>query len=380
MNQSKNKAVSISTKTDKKTLSAAQKKFNSLTKKIDQQKKLLLEWKETIPLYRQKVETEFDPLDNELNKHRAEMARLFDQHYDNPLFKKTDKSKIKHLVCEICSNLIAEFGMDELKPLFNKYSDDDYDAINQETDAAIGDIMKGIAENMFNVKLEDDVDISSPEKFRAHLEEKLRGQAEEQPAAPVKQRKKTKKQLEKEARQQEEEAQASQSVREVYRKLVAELHPDREPNEQERERKTEIMQRVNTAYGKKDLLQLLALQLEIEQIDPEHLNNIADNRLKHFNKILNEQLAELEKENGQIEYMFKMDLNQPFYVSLSPKQLMSIVTQDIQILQEDIVAAQREVQEFQNPAALKAWLKSYKIPKNTDMDDLDALFFGDMRF
>jgi hypothetical protein len=380
MKQSKNKAVSISSKTDKKTLSAAQKKFNSLTKKIDQQKKLLLEWKETIPLYRQKIETEYDPLDKEFNNHRAEMARLFDQYYDNPLFRKTDKAKIRHLVCEITGNLIADFGMDELKPLFNKYSDDDYDAIDQETDAAIGDIMKGMAESMFNVKLEDDVDLSSPEKFRAHLEEKLRGQAEEQAAAPVKQRKKTRKQLEKEAKQQEEEAQASLSVREVYRKLVAELHPDREPDEQERERKTELMQRVNTAYGKKDLLQLLALQLEIEQIDPEHLNNIADSRLKHFNKILNEQLAELEQENGQIEYMFKMDLNQPFYVSLSPRRLMLIVTRDIQALQHDIIAAQKELAEFQNPVALKAWLKSYKIPKNTDMDDFDALFFGDMKF
>ncbi len=163
-------------------------------------------------MYRQKVETEFDPLDNELNKHRAEMARLFDQYYDNPLFKKTDKSKIKHLVCEICGNLIAEFGMDELKPLFNKYSDDDYDAINQETDAAIGDIMKGIAENIFNVKLEEDVDISSPEKFRAHLEEKLRGQAEEQPATPVKQRKKTKKQLETLCEAQDEQSE----VEEIY--------------------------------------------------------------------------------------------------------------------------------------------------------------------
>jgi hypothetical protein len=47
--------------------------------------------------------------------------------------------------------------------------------------------------------------------------------------------------------------------------LVAALHPDREPDEQERKRKTELMQRVNTSYGKKYLLLLLELQLEIEQ-------------------------------------------------------------------------------------------------------------------
>jgi hypothetical protein len=270
--------------------------------------------------------------------------------------------------------------MDELKPLFNKYSEEDYDVMNQGTEAAIGDLMKGIAENIFKVKLEEDVDISSPEKFQAHLTEKLLEREENKASTPVQERKKNKKQLEKEARLQEEKDLASKSVREVYRKLVAELHPDREPDEQERQRKTELMQRVNTAYGKKDLLQLLELQLEIEQIDPEHLSNIADNRLKYFNKILNEQLAELERENGQIEYMFKMDLNEPFFASLSPKQLMLIVSSDIQTLKETIVAAQKELTEFQNPAAFKAWLKSYKIPKNTDFDDFDELFFGGMPF
>ncbi len=380
MTHSKNKAVRVTPQTDKKTLSPAQKKFNSLTKKIDQQKKLLIEWKETIPLYQQKVETEYDPLDTTLNEYRAEMVRLFDQHYDNPLFKKTDKTKIKHLICDISENLIAEFGMDELKPLFNKYSEEDYDVMNQGADAAIGDLMKGMVENIFKVKLEDDVDISSPEKFQAHLKEKLLELEENQASTPVQERKKTKKQLEKEARQHEEEEMASKSVREVYRKLVAELHPDREPDEQERQRKTELMQRVNTAYGKKDLLQLLELQLEIEQIDPEHLSNIADNRLKYFNKILNEQLAELERENGQIEYMFKMDLNEPIFISLSPQRLMLQVSRDIQTLKETIVAAQKELTEFQNPAAFKAWLKSYKIPKNTDFDDFDELFFGGMPF
>ena len=98
---------------------------------------------------------------------------------------------------------------------------------------------------------------------------------------------------------------ASKSVQEVYRKLVAVLHPDREPDARERERKTELMQRVNRAYGKKDLLQLLELPLGNERIDPAHLSNIADSRLKYFNKILKEQLAELEQETHQIEAMLK---------------------------------------------------------------------------
>ncbi|TRW89755.1 J domain-containing protein [Candidatus Methylobacter oryzae] len=379
MAQSNSKTVRITPKTaEKKPLSTAQKQFNSLTKKIDLQKKLLVEWKETIPLYHQQVEQEYEPLQDALTEHKSQWTQLLDRFYGMPLFKKTDKQKIKHLICEISGDLIAEFNKEELKPLFNKYSDEDYDTIDQETNAAAGDMMKMIAENMFNVDLDDDVDLSSPEKLHAHLQQKLSEQHETQAKAPVKERKKTKKQLEKEARQQEEEALASKSVQEVYRKLVAVLHPDREPDEQQRERKTELMQRVNTAYGKKDLLQLLELQLEIEQIDPTHLSQIADSRLKYFNKILKEQLAELEQENDQIASVFKMDLNMPFYIPLSPKQLMLMLKNDIRALQENIKAVQSELEVFENPAEFKAWLKNYKIPKRTARDDLDDLLFGGM--
>ncbi len=375
MNQTKKKLVLITPKADgKKILSAAQKQFNSLTKKIDNKKKLLMEWQETIPLYRQKVDEEYEPLEEALSNHKSEWVQLLDQSYNLPLFKKTDKLKMKHLICELAENLITEFNKDDLKTLFNKYSDEDYDTVNQQSESAVGDLMKSLAEDMFNVDLDDDVDISSPEKFHAHLQEKLREQA----AEAVKPRKKTKKQLEKEARQLEEDELASKSVREVYRKLVAALHPDREPDEEERKRKTELMQRVNTAYGKKDLLLLLALQLEIEQIDPEHLSHIADSRLKYFNKILKEQLSELDQETEQIEGMFKVDLNLPFYVLLTPKQLLLRLAKDIQELQGDIVAIQNELEIFHNPPALKAWLKTYKIPKNSDHDDFDNLLFGGM--
>ncbi len=173
------KIVQISPKTEgKKTLSAAQKQFNSLTKKIDRQKKLLIEWKETVPLYHQKFEQEYEPLEEAFSNHRSEWLQLLDQFYDLPLFKKTDKSKMKHLICELSENLIAEFNKDDLKPLFNKYSDEDYDTLNQETESTVGDLMKNIAKSMFNVDLGDDVDVSSPEKFQAYLEEKLHAQAE----------------------------------------------------------------------------------------------------------------------------------------------------------------------------------------------------------
>jgi len=381
MTNANNKIVHIKPKPQAKTLSAGQKQFNSLSKKIDRQKKLLLEWKETIPSYHQKVEQEYDPLVETLNQHQLQWIQLLDSFYDQPLFKKTDKAKIKHLIIDACEDLLAEMETDELKTLFNKYGDEDFDTIKQETDAAVGELMKGLAKEMLNVDLGDDVDLSSPEKFQAYLQEKLLEQSatqaqEQTPHQP----KKTKKQLAKEARQQKEEALASKSVQEVYRKLVGVLHPDREPDEAERERKTELMQRVNTAYGKKDLLQLLELQLEIEQIDLAHLSQMADSRLKYFNKILKDQLAELDQEIFQIEEAFKLQLHMPYYVRLSPKELLINLAQDTRQVQDQITDIKQDLAYFENAATFKAWLKTYKIPKRSRQDDFDDLFFSGLPF
>ena len=88
MTTAKNKTISITPKADeKKTLSAQQKQFNTLTKKIDSQKQRLVEWQETIPVYQQKINQSYEPLQETFNTYSAEFLQLLDQHYDLPLFK-----------------------------------------------------------------------------------------------------------------------------------------------------------------------------------------------------------------------------------------------------------------------------------------------------
>jgi len=192
------------------------------------------------------------------------------------------------------------------------------------------------------------------------LLQKMQAEQARQEAKRTK-RKKSVKQLEKEAREKEEAQQVSKSIQEVFRKLVTVLHPDREPDEAERERKTKLMQRVNEAYGKKDLLQLLALQLEIEQIDQSQINTIAEDKLKHFNKILQDQLDELEQEIHEVEFPFRMQLNTPPYSELTPEQVLKALSRDIKGLQQIIKDTEKDLKDFQNPENLKAVLKNYRL-------------------
>ena len=384
MTSSHRKIVRIAPVADSKTLSKAQKQFNTLSQKIEAEKKRLLEWQETIPTYNRKVSGEFEKLVEAYNSERVKMAQLLDRAYENKLFKKTDKAKLRHFITEITADLIAEHGLAELKDLHDKHSDVDFDTFQQEGDALAGDFLKTMMEDMYGVEIDGDIDLSSPEQMADLLHEKLQvrkdQEAEQQRKAEERrsQRPKSAKQLAQEAKKQEEEQSISQSIREVYRKLTSALHPDREQDSAERERKTEIMQRVNVAYTKKDLLSLLELQLEAEQIDQSHMNNIADDRLKYINKILKEQLEELQLEVAQVEYPFKLQLDVPPYIPLSPKRLLQELEANIRAIKQDTAKLKEELRAYQNLNVLKASLKGYRIPKEPSFEDLDELFFDEI--
>src|SRR6185436_10379393 len=86
---------------------------------------------------------------------------------------------------------------------------------------------------------------------------------------------------------------ARQALRDIYRKLASAVHPDRESDAARREEKNELMQRINQAYAANDLLSLFEIQIEIDQLDPEQIGNLGSQRLRHYNRLLAEQLEQL---------------------------------------------------------------------------------------
>jgi acyl carrier protein len=360
-------------------LSPAQKKFNATIRKIDKQKQLLAVWQETLPRYQQLVAEQFTPLRETYGEHQAEMAHLLDRHHGHKAFSRPQKKKIAHLVREICNELINTLEREDLKPLYNKYSETDFDTRDQEVSSLAGDFMKSMLESELGIEIDDDaIDVNSPEKIAAFVQEKL-DERERQAEERRRRRKKTAKQLAKEARQQEEEARLGKSIQVVYRQLVTALHPDREQDPVERERKTELMQRVTVAYGRKDLLQLLELQLTVEQIDQSKINTLDDDRLRYYNRILQGQLEQLEQEVLEIEFTAKQQAGLAPFDTISPRHLIQLVHEDIERLHGEIASIRHDLIELQEVKNLKAWLKDYRIPTGTDgmMEDLDALFSND---
>lgn len=159
-----------------------------------------------------------------------------------------------------------------------------------------------------------------------------------------------------EQRQAAEAAKLKQTVRDIFRKLVSDLHPDREPDVNERARKTALMQRVNMAYSANDLLGLLELQREIEQIDQASLDNLGEERIRQYNKILDGQL----RESASIEYAAAMAMGGAMRGPLTPQALLRRLRDDVADMQARLDAIAADLDEFNDVNELKAWLKSYR--------------------
>jgi hypothetical protein len=224
--------------------------------------------------------------------------------------------------------------------------------------------MKSMLEAALGVDLGDDADLHSREallqRARAHIEQ----QAAKKAAVASKRearraaRDKSAKQLAAEAREQEEQAQISLSIREVYRKLASALHPDRETDPQERDRKTRLMQRVNEAYDKNNLLQLLELQLELDHIDQRSINHISEARLTHYNQILKDQVRELDRQIHRVEMTFRHTYGYQRAGALSPDAVLRHLATNIDALHRQIRNIEQDLAAFDDIKHLRRMLKS----------------------
>jgi hypothetical protein len=176
------------------------------------------------------------------------------------------------------------------------------------------------------------------------------------------------------ARQQEAQQalkDADTSLRQIYRQLASALHPDREPDEQERQRKNGLMGRANAAYESKDLVALLRLQLEAELVDPDHLERVSEARLRDLTLLLKQQAAELERERQGRELRWYGTLDLLPGSGLTRETLAYRLEDELQTYRADIEEAQQDLAAVQALAGLKRWLnqqehaaRSLKHPPN----------------
>ena len=363
------KALIITQKSEK-DLSKLQKQFNTNVKKINELKQRLKDDGEQLRKIITRVQSDIIPTEHKHFEKIIELVFVFDKHHDDPFFKKKEKAKIADFIVNKSHELIEITGNEELKVLYEKYTNESFDEMDAEAENATAEMMKNMMSSMFGVDFEEDADVSDPQKMQEYMERKMEEKQAEAEAKKSK-KKKTDKQIEKEEKMKEEANNISKAARSIYTDLVKAFHPDRERDETERDRKTEIMKKVTQAYEDDDLFELLRLKIELQGADIESLT-MADEQLKYYNKILKEQVRELEESLWQLRMQGSGPMGGEDLLSRfggDEKSMKAKITRQVNKLKNNIKMVEQDIIALGVKENMRRFLKDYQIQEDFD-DDL----------
>ncbi len=373
---SRHSPLQIATAAHAQQASPEHKRFKTLLAKIDAARERLASWQTQLPLFAQTYAEQVQPLEQKLVAERRAWAFELAQLHASRKWSKTDATTIARSVCDAAGSLLGAGDEEdaELKALYNQFSEVDFDTEDQQSLQS----MKNMMESFGGVDLGDEPVESVDELMqRARQESQRQRQAHEaqQEARAAKAKKKGPTAAEKRAA--EEAQRVSQSVREVYRKLAAALHPDRtdaSASDAERQQRTTLMARANAAYEARDLLALLSLQLQIEQVDVAHAATVAASQVKHFNKVLAEQLREIEAEIDGRQMAFCESYGLMIEQRLHPDKLGLVIEDEVRDIEHAgyMLELDRRAVRGDGPA-IKRWLKHQRAEQRLD-DQMDNPF------
>lgn len=288
-----------------KKLSQTEIEFNKYAEKIKELKKQL----EDIPVQAQKlqskIDTEIQPLQQELITKRMLFVEKLENAYLNFNLPKAEKKEALDILLGETLDLINGFGKTDLIPFYNTYNEMTYEEEKEEMIQQ----QKQTMETMYNFfggfgngqkEKKSFTDMSMEEIMEEMIKEKLEEEEKQkqrawEKAERDKNKKKNNRQMEAEQKKQAEDQLFTKSTRTIYTELVKELHPDKELDETKREWKTEVMKKITTAYQNNDLYELLKLQLEYQQ-SRFQMQEMSDDVLKFYVKVLKNQVTELNKQ------------------------------------------------------------------------------------
>lgn len=367
------KALVITPKSEK-DLSKLQKQFNANVKKINELKQRLQDDEAALRLIVTRIQSDIIPVEQKHFDKITELVYVFDKHHDDPFFKKKEKEKIADFIIHKSQELIEGTGNEDLKVLYEKYAKESFDQMDPEAENATAEMMKSMMSSMFGVEFEEDADVSDPQKMQEYMERKIEEKQAEAQAKKAN-KKKSEKQIEKEEKIKEEAKNVSKAARSIYTDLVKAFHPDRERDETERDRKTEIMKRVTQAYENDDLFELLRLKIELQGSDIESLT-MADEQLKYYNKILKDQVRALEENLWQLRMqgtgpMGGEDLLTRF--GSDEKTMKSKITRQVNKLKNNIKMIEQDILALGVKENMRRFLKDYQIQEDFDDDFINIL-------
>ena len=366
---------------EKRALSPQQRSFNRLSGQIVKARAKLQHWKDEGPRLLDRVTAELVPTSARVIAARREMVLFLDRLVRTPpkglSLSKRQRRALIELLCSSAQMLLDSEPDPELEAIHDHHAEVSYRKQLDEELAFNMDMTKDVLTGIFGAEMVSGHDAETPEQLFSHIQAQLAEQQRQQEAARAAGARTSGKQRRgnsRAERMQQEAQAASQSVRDVYRKLASSLHPDRETDPDERARKTEQMQQLNQAYQANDLLHLLSMQIDMEHIDQQALADLPSERLRHYNRVLQEQVHALEMEiYERIEallWVIDRDVN---YRIRQSSDIDRLIDARLETLNDLIVGTERVSVALSDPATRKQELAD--IVDAMEQDDEGDPFF-----
>ncbi len=350
-------------------LSKAQRDFNRLSTRITQLRDHLAAWHDTDLATRQLAATQLQPLQSSLAQLQHETVLWIDDFLSQPSQGQRLPRKLRAklvTMLRLLSQALLDAGPDaEVEAAHDRHSVvSRREALRAQADLAAsllgqatGDagLFEGDAASVeellqrANVRRQAQLAADAAAADAAAASSPTAGQ---QPSDADKAQ----------ARQAQALREASQSVRDVYRRLASSLHPDREPDADARAHKTTLMARVNDAYARNDLLALLTVQLDIEQVSAEYLAGVSDVQLRHYCHVFQEQQHMLEDELALLQMPVCTHLQaDPGLLRWQPKLLAELLQDDLARVQAAVQQLQEDSQALRNPRTRMVFLRALEV-------------------
>ena len=317
----------------KNNLSEEQKLFNKLVQQIEKKKKELDKWDKCAEDYGYRHHEKLSPIEEEFNNYRAEFVYVLDKASLNKGLTKREKEKIITVICDISNELLSIKHNEKLAAIFSKNQAIEKEMQGKNKGNFFDDFIEGIEEAMKD-RIEDE-----EEKYRSD-----RIDDEEDYYRP---------------QETTEDKECKESLKDVYRNLASNLHPDKELDELEKSRKNKLMQDINIAYKEKNLVELLRIQLEEEKNQQIDIEKIAEGKVGSYNKAFKRQLLELRGNVSAIKRSFQRYYPDLKMSGLTENKINERLEKNIEYSKKMLAKSKKEMEGFgKDIKSIKSFLKS----------------------
>ena len=333
---------------------AAQKRFNKLVASIDAARAESETLRRAVDAQRPAHQQAMHALSQEILQLQKSMVSFLDARLQAKGLTATQKQQASRILLNLCEQL-EHLEDDAVEAVLSRYVTPEDLAERAQEEELAAQQAKEFMEGYLGKDL-GGRDFKSPEDvLRAAMEHE---QAQAQSRAQKREAKKAKRvpnAREQAAEQKQLDAQSA--LRTIYRQLASALHPDRASDAADRDRKTALMKAVNTAYERKDLTELLRMQLTVEQVDASKLAALSDEKLQAMCVLLAEQHKALQEDIDNQRMELAHTFGYAPHVRFREEDLAEAIAYQQQALKDEAAFMRRDIDRVQDEKAFKAWLK-----------------------